>query len=162
MGQLTADIMLSEVMVILCEFAQQQAIYLNLQAFADKFDAHKRAKQYKLKFDKLSDFLYSLIEVDENAEPVTKNGKLIPNPALRDTEQVPFRYDGGIDGFMQNEVLPYVPDAYVDDTKTKVGYELSFTKYFYKPTELRPLDDIKAELISIHNSTEQLRKLIME
>ena len=161
-GQLTADIMLSEVMVILCEFAQQQAIYLNLQAFADKFDAHKRAKQYKLKFDKLSDFLYSLIEVDENAEPVTKNGKLIPNPALRDTEQVPFRYNGGIDGFMQNEVLPYVPDAYVDDTKTKVGYELSFTKYFYKPTELRPLADIKAELISIHNSTEQLRKLIME
>ena len=63
---------------------------------------------------------------------------------------------------MQNEVLPYVPDAYVDDTKTKVGYELSFTKYFYKPTELRPLADIKAELIKIHNSTEQLRKLIME
>ncbi len=81
---------------------------------------------------------------------------------LTDTEQVPFRYEGGIDGFMQNEVLPYVPDAYVDETKTKVGYELSFTKYFYKPTELRPLDDIKAELISIHNSTEQLRKLIME
>ena len=134
---------------------------LNLQAFADKFDAHKRAKQYKLKFDKLSDFLYSLIEVDENAEPVTKNGKLIPNPALRDSEQVPFRYEGGINGFMQNEVLPYVPDAYVDDTKTKVGYELSFTKYFYKPTELLPLTDIKAELISIQNNAEQLRKLIM-
>lgn len=160
-GQLTADIMMSEVMIILCEFAQQQPVCLNLQAFADKFDKHKRANQHKLKFDKFSDFLYSLIEVDENAEPVTKNGKLIANLALRDTEQVPFLYEGGIDGFMQNEVLPYVPDAYIDDTKTKAGYELSFTKYFYKPIQLRPLTEIKAEIKFIENETDGLLTLIL-
>ncbi len=160
-GQLTADIMMSEVMIIISEFAKQQAVYLNLQAFADKFDNHKKAKQHKLKFDKLSDFLYSLIEVDENADPVSKNGKLIPNPALRDTEQVPFLYEGGIYGFMQNEVLPYVPDAYVDDIKTKVGFELSFTKYFYKPVELRSLSTIKAEIKSIENETDGLLNLIL-
>lgn len=161
-GQLTADAMMSEVMMILCEFAQQQTLYMNIEAFANQFDNHLRAKQYKLKFGKLSDFLYSLIEVDEKADPVTQNGKLVPNPALRDTEQVPFLYDGGIAGFMQNEVLPYVQDAYVDNTKTKVGYELSFTKYFYKPTELRLLNDIKSELTVTQNTAEQLRKLIME
>jgi len=160
-GQLTADVMMSEVMIILCEFAQQQSVYLNLQEFVDKFDKHKRANQYKLKFDKLSDFLYSLIEVDENADPVTKNNKLIPNPALRDTEQVPFRYEGGIDGFMQNEVLPYVPDAIVDTNKAVIGYELSFTKYFYKPIQLRALTDIKAEIKKIENETDGLLNLIL-
>ncbi len=160
-GQLTADIMMSEVMIILCEFAQQQSIYLNLQEFANKFDKHKRANLHKLKFDKLSDFIYSLIEVDENADPVTKNGKQIPNPALRDSEQVPFLYEGGINGFMQNEVLPYVPDAYIDTTKTKVGYELSFTKYFYKPIQLRSLNEIKSEIKAIENETDGLLTLIL-
>lgn len=160
-GQLTADAMMSEVMIILCEFAQQQAVYLNFQAFGEKFDAHKLAKQHKLKFDKLSDFLYSLIEVNENADPVTKNGKLIPNPALRDTEQVPFNYEGGINAFMQNEVLPYVSDAYVDETKTKVGYKLSFTKYFYKPTELNIINEIKSKLSDSQNKANELRQFIM-
>ncbi|HCY41233.1 MAG TPA: restriction endonuclease subunit M [Prolixibacteraceae bacterium] len=160
-GQLTADVMMSEVMMILCDFAQQQSIYLNLQAFTDQFDTHKRANQYKLKFDKLSDFLYTLIEVDENAEPVTKNNKLIPNPALRDTEQVPFLYEGGISAFLQNEVLPYAPDAYVDYTKTKVGYKLSFTKYFSKSVERNRLNEIKSDLSDIQNNANNLRKLIM-
>ena len=160
-GQLTADAILSESMIILSELAHIQTIYLNYQTFVDKFEKHPRAKINNLKFNKLSSFLFNIIEVNDNAEPVVKNGKLVPNPALRDTEQVPLRYKGGIEGFMQNEVLPYVPDAYIDDTKTKMGYELSFTKYFYKPIELRPLNEIREDLDNIHNEAEELRKLIM-
>ncbi len=80
--------------------------------------------------------LRALITVkDENAVPVFGEA----DRDLTDTEQVPLLYEGGIEAFMQNEGLPYVPDAYIAHSKTKIGYELSFTKYFYKPSELRPL-----------------------
>lgn len=95
---------------------------------------------------------------DENA--VAVNGEA--DPDLRDTEQVPFLYEGGIEAFMQNEVLPYVPDAYIQEGSTKIGYELSFTKYFYKPVELRALSDIKKDLQEIQAEAEALRKLIMQ
>ena len=78
------------------------------------------------------------------------------DPALRDTEQVPLLYPGGIDGFMRAEVLPYANDAYVDSSKTVVGYELSFTKYFYKPVELRGRDEILAEIREIERRTDGL------
>lgn len=84
------------------------------------------------------------------------------DPDLRDTEQVPLLYVGGIEGFMQNEVLPYVPDAYLNPDATKIGYELSFTKYFYKPAKLRELADIRADLHSIQEEADALRKLIMQ
>lgn len=77
-----------------------------------------------------------------------------PDSDLRDTEIVPFTYIGGIDAFMQNEVLPYAPDAWVDGKKTNVGYEVSFTKYFYKPVELRSIQDILFDLKNIDNKTE--------
>ena len=57
---------------------------------------------------------------------------------------------------MRNEVLPYAPDAYVAEGETKVGYELSFTKYFYKPVELRPLANIKADIQAIEKETDGL------
>ena len=73
---------------------------------------------------------------------------------MRDTEIVPFNYDGGIQAFMENEVLPYAPDAYIDESKTKIGYEISFTKYFYKPVELRPMSEIIADLKALEAETE--------
>lgn len=73
---------------------------------------------------------------------------------LRDTENVPFMYEGGIEAFLENEVKKYVSDAYVDDSKTIVGYEIRFTKHFYKPAGLRPMADIIEELKKIENETE--------
>ncbi len=73
---------------------------------------------------------------------------------LRDTEIVPFKYEGGIDAFMKNEVLSYAPDAYIDEKKTQIGYEISFTKYFYKPIELRDIQDIKQVLITLENEAD--------
>lgn len=69
-----------------------------------------------------------------------------PDPELRDTERVPVLEDGGIKAFFQREVLPYAPDAWIDASKTEVGYEVSFTQHFYKPKPLRPLKEIESDL----------------
>ena len=84
------------------------------------------------------------------------------DPNLRDTEQIPLLYPGGIEAFMENEVLPYAPDAFVDDSKTVIGYELSFTKYFYKPVELRSRDTIAAEIRKLEAMTDGLLNAILE
>lgn len=74
------------------------------------------------------------------------------DPMLRDVEQVPLLYPGGIDAFMENEVKPYAPDAYYNADSVVVGYELSFIKYFYKPVELRSIADISADINNIESS----------
>ena len=84
---------------------------------------------------------------DESGKPVKdKKGRMKPDKELTDTEQVPLLYPGGIEAFMEKEVLPFAPDAWVDEEKTLIGYELSFTKYFYKPVQLRTLEEISADL----------------
>ena len=60
-----------------------------------------------------------------------------------DTEQVPLLEEGGIDAFLRREVLPHVPDAWYDPDSVKTGYEISFTRYFYKPQPLRTLEEIE-------------------
>ncbi len=69
-----------------------------------------------------------------------------PDSDLRDSEQVPLLEEGGIDAFVRREVLPHVPDAWVDASATRIGYEISFTRYFYKPQPLRTLDEIRADI----------------
>ena len=101
-------------------------------------------------------------EVCPDAEIVRDdNGNPIPDKSLTDTEQVPLLYEGGIEAFMQNEVLPYTPDAYVNDEKTVIGYELSFTKYFYKPVQLRTLEEITADIRAIEESTDGMLSKIL-
>lgn len=65
-------------------------------------------------------------------------------------------YDGGVASFFKNEVEPYVPDAVMDEENAIVGYELSFTKYFYKPVQLREVSEIIADIKSIEESTDGL------
>lgn len=72
-----------------------------------------------------------------------------------------FTYEGGIDAFMQNEVLTYAPDAWVDEKKTQIGYEISFTKYFYKPVELREICDILSSLTALEKEADGLLAEIM-
>jgi len=74
------------------------------------------------------------------------------DPDLRDTEQVPLQED--IDTFMQREVLPYTPDAWIDPSATKIGYEISFTRHFYKPQPLRSLEEIRADILALEQETE--------
>lgn len=75
---------------------------------------------------------------------------------LKDTETVPFTYEGGIEAFFKNEVLPYTPDAWMDKDSITIGYELSFAKYFYKPMELRSIDNIIADIERIEGETDGL------
>lgn len=82
--------------------------------------------------------------------------------SLSDTEQIPLCYEGGIEAFMQREVLPYAPDAYIDESKTQIGYELSFTKYFYRPSELRSVEEISADIRQIEQDTDGLLAQILD
>ena len=73
---------------------------------------------------------------------------------MRDTELIPFTYEGGIEGFMENEVLSYAPDAWIDEKKTQIGYEISFNKYFYRPVNLRSMDEIIASLNELETEAD--------
>ena len=79
-----------------------------------------------------------------------------PDADLRDTEQVPLLEEGGIEAFIRREVLPYTPDAWVNNDATKIGYEVSFTRHFYKPQPLRTLAEISADILAIEKEAEGL------
>ena len=79
-----------------------------------------------------------------------------PDTELRDSEQVPLLEDGGIEAYVRREVLPHLPDAWVDAGSIKIGYEISFTRHFYKPPELRTLEEIRADIEALERETEGL------
>jgi type I restriction enzyme M protein len=115
-----------------------------------------------------SDFGYWKVTVlrlllDADGKPILdKKGKPQPDKDLTDTEQIPLNYEGRIDAFIKKEVLPYASDAYVDKSKTQIGYEISFTKHFYKPVQLRPLADIAADIRAIEKETDGLLEEIFQ
>ena len=115
------------------------------------------AKATKLKAGVLKRIRPFITEKDANARPVEGEADV----DLRDTENVPFTYDGGIDAFMKHEVLAYAPDAFIDEKKTQIGYEVSFTKYFYKPMELRELSDILTSLNDLEKEADGVLTEIM-
>lgn len=86
---------------------------------------------------------------DENGEIIKKKGKPVADTALRDTENVPLVED--IDAYFAREVLPYAPDAWIDRSKTKVGYEIPMTRYFYEYQKPEKSDDILNRIISLEN-----------
>ena len=79
-----------------------------------------------------------------------------PDTELRDTEQVPLLEEGGIEAFLRREVLPHAADAWFDAESVKTGYEVSFTRYFYKPQPLRTLEEIRADILAVEKETEGL------
>lgn len=79
-----------------------------------------------------------------------------PDPELRDYEQIPLLEPGGIEAFIQREVLPYTPDAWMVEADTKIGYEVSFTRHFYQPPKLRSLAEISADILALEQETEGL------
>ena len=89
-------------------------------------------------------------ELDENGKKVLKKGKPVADSSKRDTENVPLNMD--IEDYLKAEVLPYNPDAWIDKSKTKVGYEIPFTRTFYVYKELEKADDI-AKRIEAHEQS---------
>ena len=79
-----------------------------------------------------------------------------PDADLRDTEQIPLQEDGGIEAFLRREVLPYATDAWYQADSVKTGYEISFTRYFYKPKPMRTLEEIRADILALEQETDGL------
>lgn len=103
------------------------------------------------------EFGYSKIVVerpqkDENGNIIKKSGKPVADTNLRDTENVPLKED--IQEYFKREVLPYAPDAWIDEKKTKIGYEIPFTRYFYKYVPPRPSEEIMSEILELEKSLD--------
>ena len=98
---------------------------------------------------------------DEDAAPLLDtDGQPVPDSELRDFENVPLKED--IDAYFKREVLPHVSDAWMDREKDKIGYEISFTRYFYEYTPLRSTEEIGAELMALDEETENLLREIVQ
>jgi type I restriction enzyme M protein len=159
----------------------------DFNAFLPSFEALASKAGVKLTAKRLKLLQNSLARKDESAVPVIKkvhksgkaeadplhgrfeatvNGKLCvveyePDSDLRDTEQVPLLEQGGIKAFIQREVLPHAADAWIDENSIKTGYEVSFTRYFYKPQPLRSLEEIRADILALEKETEGLLEEII-
>jgi len=105
------------------------------------------------------DQLYGLYEAEVNGKAAVVEYEA--DSELRDTEQVPLLEPGGIEAFVRREVLPYTPDAWIARSATKVGYEISFTRHFYKPQSLRSLEEIRADIRALEKETEGLLEEIV-
>ncbi len=109
-------------------------------------------------------FLAAITWKDEAARPVLRStsGEAIayePDPDLRDRENIPLKRD--IQQYFETEVLPFVPDAWIDHSKTTIGYEISFTKVFYQYQPLRSVSEITADILAIEKETDGLLEEII-
>lgn len=103
------------------------------------------------------------VSKDEKAEVIKdKKGKMTPDPDLRDTEQIPLNYEGGIKAFMEKEVLPYHKDAWADEESIQTGYEINFTKYFYVPKKLPSVKELVEDIKRLEAESEGLMDSILE
>ena len=98
------------------------------------------------------DPLRGLFEVDMDGKPAVVEYESDSN--LRDTEQIPLQEQGGIEAFLRREVLLYAADAWYQPDSVRIGYEISFTRYFYKPKPLRTLEEIRADILALEKDTE--------
>lgn len=106
-----------------------------------------------------ADPLHGLFETTIKGKPAVVEYE--PDPDLRDSEQVPLLEKGGIDAFIHREVLPYAPDAWYTSDSIKTGYEISFTRYFYKPQPLRTLAEIRADIAALENESKGLLREVI-
>ena len=175
------DVHLVEVAMKLRE-ALGEKLYEDHNVFCDRVAAALKKADIKLSASDLKQILKAVSWRVETAPPVIakthKPGKAKANPLyglyeatvdgkpaiveyesdtdLRNTEQVPLLEDGGIDAFIRREVFPYTPDAWIKEDATKIGYEISFTRHFYKPQPLRTLEEIRADILAIEKEGEGL------
>jgi len=122
---------------------------------------HKRKSRWKATEQKL--FRSVFTQKDPEAEPVTKDGRdegYEPDADLRDFENVPLKED--IETYFEREVRPHVPDAWMDRSKDKVGYEINFNRHFYRYTPPRPLEEIDSELKQAEGEIMRLLREVTE
>lgn len=131
-------------------------LYKNRDEFTKLLKQHIKKSGIDVSGPLVKTTLKALSEQDETADVCTKKGEPEPDSNLRDYENVPLKED--IQTYFDREVTPHVPDAWIDESKTKIGYEINFTKEFYKYTPLRSLDEIRADIMALEEELEGLLK----
>jgi len=136
-------------------------IYKNREKFEKALKEHCKKHGLSLPAPIQKTILKALSEQDETADIcVDKKGNSEPDTALRDNENVPLKEDIG--EYFKREVLPHVPDAWIDESKTVKGYEINITKYFYKYKPLRSLEEIRMEILELELQTQGLMNEVVE
>ena len=155
--------------------------HLDFNAFLDALKADMSGRRAKLTAKCKKLLQTGLAERDEEGDPVVKKvhrrgaapdpirglfqsrdgskNRVVeyePDTALRDTEQIPLKEPDGIEGFLRREVLPYAADAWYVAKSVKIGYEISFNRYFHKPEPMRTLDEIRADIAAVEREAEGL------
>lgn len=153
----------------IAENGNEKGIGFITQLYGD-FEVNEFSKIYPNEF-----FGYWRVTVEqplkENGEIVTnRSGDPKPDTSLRDYENIPFLKKDAvgnlvpqtIEEYFEAEVKPHLPNAWIDDNKTKIGYEINFTKYFYEFKPLRPLTDIKADILALEEKTLETEKTVLD
>jgi len=132
-----------------------EGVAKNRDIFAEKVNSAFKRAGVDVPAALLKRILLALAERDESAD-ICKNSKgaVEPDPTLRDYENIPLKEDVG--KYLEREVIPYVPDAWVDDSKTKIGYEIGINRLFYKYEPPRPLTEIETELKQIERKIAEM------
>ena len=110
-------------------------------------------------------FGYTKVTIEQPLEKdgsivTTKQGKVKPDTKKRDYERIPLTDD--IEDYFEREVKPHLPDSWMDESKNKVGYEINFTKYFYKYKPLRSISEITQDLLKLEEESENLLKKVID
>ena len=145
-----------------------ECLYLITQAYNDFKDGRyvdsTNGLEVEVKIKDNEDFKYRKVVVerpitDDNGKPILKKGKPQADSAKRDTESIPWKED--VEAYMKKNVYPYAPDAWIDDKKTKIGYEIPFTREFYKYVAPRKSDEIYASLQELDRQEQELMAKII-
>ena len=145
-----------------------ECLYLISQAYNDFKDGRyidsTNGLEVEVKIKDNEDFKYRKVVVerpitDEDGKPILKKGKPQADSAKRDTESIPWKDD--VEAYMEKNVYPYAPDAWIDDKKTKIGYEIPFTREFYKYVVPRKSDEIYASLQELDRQEQELMAKII-
>lgn len=143
----------------------------NKRKFIDDMNRHKIVAEYNAfqesdisKLFDADDFGYTKVTIecplyDDTGNKVIKRGSVQVDPKRRDTEIIPLKQN--IDSYIETEVLPYVPDAFPDRSKDKIGYEIPFTRYFYKYVPPRSSTEILGEIIANENALQEMLKAVL-
>ena len=127
----------------------------NREGFAEMLKGAFNKANLKISASLFKAILTALAEQDETVDVCTDSkGNREPDPELRDYENVPLKED--VEKYMKREVRPRVPDAWVDESKTKIGYEINLNRYFHKYTPPRPLPKIEADLKRIEKEIAEM------
>lgn len=143
---------------------KQEEDYLDYKNFEKKFNEEARGLAgITLSNLNKTGLMNLFINKDEKAEVIKDSkGNITPDPDLRDTEQIPLSYEGGIESFIEREVIPYHSDAWVDEDSIQRGYEINFTKYFYVPKQLPSVKDLVADIKKLEEESKGLMDSILE